>query len=1186
MGTKSAKVVTELLPHQQRVVDRMQLEDQPGLLVAHGLGSGKTLTSIAAQDALKQKATVVLPAALQANYAKERDKHLSGKRNAVDMTTLQAAARRGEVPDNPMLIVDEAHRLRAAGGAGLQAVKSNNATKRMLLTATPFYNAPNDIAPLINVVAGNKLLPEDKNDFEAKYVRERALLPGLWGRVMRGETAGSKRELNPVNAPGLRDVLHKYVDYHPSSVEGFPTVTREDVKVPMTRSQLKVYDTMLRQAPPWVAAKIRSGLPPSKRESQDLNAFMSAVRQVSNTTAGFQPGTAEQPKIQKAFENLQRTLNENDKAKAIVYSNYLESGINPYKAMLQKANIPHGEFSGDISKKERDAMVNDYNAGKIRALLLSSAGGEGLDLKGTRLIQTLDPHWNIEKIRQVEGRGVRYGSHADLPEKDRNVLIQRYLATRPPSGVMERLGLSTPGGGSDEYLASMSADKERLHEQFRRLLPGYEKKAAAGQVFEAGGNKYDVGKLWEVSKKLPTERLAVEDTDYMQAKSWTGGKSPEEVLSSRDDSHGHMTRINKANLRYPVLVAPNQGMIDGMHRVAKAHKQEKDTVPMRRFTSWEQMQPALLKKAAADTLYHGSNLRIKELQPRGEHGDPRVKPAVFASPSRTFALAYTGKHWGDRDIEQSTGKDMTLREMRPGALQEIYGGQKGYLHNLPPDTFQALKGRRTAKEVVSYSPVVPDKIEIVHDVLKTLQNTPGVHLVPYDPTTPQTHAAIVRQIKRMKELGPEGGKEYKKWWFEVAPPEMKKMFNAEERRAGLEKTAAKPKGYYKGLPSDPESVKYKVNFQGIALNIERPKGFIMVGRDAKGHDWARRYQYDYGHIPKTLGGDGDGLDVFVGPDKNAKDAYWVVQRKEDGSFDEYKAFVGFTSRAAAIAAYAAHVPRKYYKGMITIKVEMMKAMLGVEPFVKMAKPKWQRMEEAGLEISDLAKMHFKLPHYPAIRTPSHLADHEADVARRWSGRHAPKPGEVAIPAEWTGERVHDAARPFTYSFRGNQVGKDEAVAFASRHPDVAASYAAGKAVGVSSGFGNAATSSKRMLAFKDAPHSGEAPADLWQKPTKYTRSLDTFTGGPHGALHDSEERAWRLGPGTAGRQTPLSAHPAVANYEANAARRNATYEHIMDATKLPEPVGEYAVRPSRIGKQPAYALRTVRGLPAEEVLKT
>jgi hypothetical protein len=152
----------------------------------------------------------------------------------------------------------------------------------------------------------------------------------------------------------------------------------------------------------------------------------------------------------------------------------------------------------------------------------------------------------------------------------------------------------------------------------------------------------------------------------------------------------------------------------------------------------------------------------------------------------------------------------------------------------------------------------------------------------------------------------------------------------------LLKLAAKPMGFYKGEPTSPDTVKFKTEFQGIPINIDRPRGFIMKGTDAKGRDWARRYKYDYGFIPKTLGGDGDGLDVFIGPKKKSDMAFWAVQRKDDGTFDEYKVFLGFENRDEAIATYRQHIPKKYFKGIMAMKVEMMKSMLGkVNPNEKM-----------------------------------------------------------------------------------------------------------------------------------------------------------------------------------------------------------------------------------------------------------
>lgn len=479
---KLAKIKTELQPHQQRVVDRIQREDQPGLVVVHGLGSGKTLSSIAAQDALKMPAQVVAPAALLGNYQKERQKHLDRERQPAELVSMQNMATKGQAPDAPLLVVDEAHRARDPGSVTFQTLKGNTSQKRLLLTGSPFYNHPSDIAPLVNLAADAKILPYERDDFARRYITERTIKPGVLDRaanLFRSEEnkvkPGVVSVLHDKMAPELKQHFAKWVDYHPGSTEGFPEVKRKDVAVPMSSAQLKVYDTLMDQAPAWVAAKVKRGLPPDKREAQQLNSFLTAARQAANTTAPFvTEGAPEEPKIEAAFKSLQSTLAANPRAKAVVYSNYLDAGINPYKKRLEAAGIPFGEFTGELPRGKRDELVRAYNEGKIRSLLLSSAGGEGLDLKGTRLLQILDPHWNNEKLKQVEGRGARYLSHAHLPEEERKLTVERYLASRPQGLVSRMAGRligRAPDKSVDEYLAQMAQGKENLIGQFRALLP-------------------------------------------------------------------------------------------------------------------------------------------------------------------------------------------------------------------------------------------------------------------------------------------------------------------------------------------------------------------------------------------------------------------------------------------------------------------------------------------------------------------------------------------------------------------------------------------------------------------------------------------------------------------------------------------------------------------------------------------
>lgn len=129
----------------------------------------------------------------------------------------------------------------------------------------------------------------------------------------------------------------------------------------------------------------------------------------------------------------------------------------------------------------------------------------------------------------------------------------------------------------------------------------------------------------------------------------------------------------------------------------------------------------------------------------------------------------------------------------------------------------------------------------------------------------------------------------------------------------------------------PEVTTKNVDFQGIAVTIDRPVGFVQTGKDATGREWTRTYSCDYGFFPRTKGGDGDELDVYVGPSATSKRVFWVAQNKFDGSFDEFKVFLGFDRPSEAMATYAAHTPRELCGGFSETRIEQVKALLGVDP---------------------------------------------------------------------------------------------------------------------------------------------------------------------------------------------------------------------------------------------------------------
>ncbi len=133
-----------------------------------------------------------------------------------------------------------------------------------------------------------------------------------------------------------------------------------------------------------------------------------------------------------------------------------------------------------------------------------------------------------------------------------------------------------------------------------------------------------------------------------------------------------------------------------------------------------------------------------------------------------------------------------------------------------------------------------------------------------------------------------------------------------------------------------DAAKKTVDYQGLKIAIDRPKGFKQDLTLPDGTKRTRVYQVDYGEIPGTLGGDGEGLDVFVGEgSKDATDVFWFVQRKQadDGGwkFDEYKLVVGEPTIDAARKVYTDHIPEKYIARIVKTTIDMVKALRGLEP---------------------------------------------------------------------------------------------------------------------------------------------------------------------------------------------------------------------------------------------------------------
>jgi superfamily II DNA or RNA helicase len=99
-----------------------------------------------------------------------------------------------------------------------------------------------------------------------------------------------------------------------------------------------------------------------------------------------------------------------------------------YKSIPAKYTMIVGDVRLTLkSYKKSDMQALTSNKNKngeiIKVVLISQSGSEGIDFKNIRQVHVLEPWYNLSRIEQIIGRGVRNCSHKELEFIKRNVQI-------------------------------------------------------------------------------------------------------------------------------------------------------------------------------------------------------------------------------------------------------------------------------------------------------------------------------------------------------------------------------------------------------------------------------------------------------------------------------------------------------------------------------------------------------------------------------------------------------------------------------------------------------------------------------------------------------------------------------------------------------------------------------------------
>ncbi len=450
-------------------------EPAKALIVAHGVGTGKTITSIlSAVCFLKnnpgKKVIILAPASILEQFSNEVKKLVNEefikdvycyshtwwlnhfKRTIIDLNEIKnkknidkyieneieeleediqanpdIVEKEFILPDDNMLIVDEAHKFRTetAKNAGYTYARLLNeaalrSKKVLLLTATPVVNSEKDLRNYLAIVNEQTIEKEYKEASVNNLKKDKF----------------------------LKNYVKCAFSYFKSDdTENYPVVNEHIIKIPMTEDYEKMYDKVqdnrIKEEPSLV-----------ENFNKDPIPFLNGLRKAVNFT------NMESPKIKWILDKVLDEVSHN--RRVVIYSALKDFGVNIIRDGLKHLEIECGIITGNVNKNKRFEIMSDYNSGKVPVLLISAAGAEGLDLKETRSLIILEPYWNDARLDQVKGRAVRYRSHANLPKKDRTVDIYTLVLTKRTPATWGFKGISARLGNLLDGITDMSSPQTKI----------------------------------------------------------------------------------------------------------------------------------------------------------------------------------------------------------------------------------------------------------------------------------------------------------------------------------------------------------------------------------------------------------------------------------------------------------------------------------------------------------------------------------------------------------------------------------------------------------------------------------------------------------------------------------------------------------------------------------------------------
>lgn len=481
-------------------------KDIRGILIYHQIGSGKTCTAISIAEKFKKKMNIVivLPASLKGNFFDELISECTGNEYISQNERKKIKSNEKLIEkinkkinkyytiysyhkfielininkiklNNTLLIIDEIQNMISLNGSFYKSlldiiIKSNDTLKIILLSATPMFDKPIEIALTLNLLKKNDTFIINK--FNQDYIYK------------------SGNNYKTINLKNFKLKINNLISYYRGAPpQTYPKMNLKVVKCCMSKFQYKSYLTSLSSS----NNNIRGSFKNADILNMPQNFFL-GPRMVSNIAfpnksigdMGFSSFNNDalliknikkySIKFYKIYKKIIKSIGN-----IFVYSNFKDNGgIKCFVTFLEyhgwKNYIIYGEgpkrfaiWSGDENNKIKDEIKyifnqkeNEYGS-KIKMILGSPSIKEGVSLLRIEQVHILEPYWNMSRIQQILGRAVRFCSHKDVAKNRRFVNVYLYICTLPCNNILNEKSI-------DQYIWSIAKKKNKLIQDFEIAL--------------------------------------------------------------------------------------------------------------------------------------------------------------------------------------------------------------------------------------------------------------------------------------------------------------------------------------------------------------------------------------------------------------------------------------------------------------------------------------------------------------------------------------------------------------------------------------------------------------------------------------------------------------------------------------------------------------------------------------------